>query len=220
MNMELLELFKQYGVGRRKLGDELFIKDKPPPRLGVYDVDDEELCHSIIQTSCAVPGCKYTTDSLLDFENHYNATHRYSCSQCKKVLPSPHLLDLHVQEKHDSFFAVMALKKPSYCCYIEDCKEKFQNADDRMDHCTKVHKLPKDFRYHQKSQKKNKKPDSSMDIDNEQTSQKEKKFRFNNSKQKGFIKFTGNKFTKDVQNSTASINMDAAMADLKESLPS
>lgn len=74
-----------------------------------------------IQTSCAVPGCKFSTDSLLDFENHYNATHRYSCSQCKKVLPSPHLLDLHIQEKHDSFFAVMALKKPSVC------KKKFIN---------------------------------------------------------------------------------------------
>lgn len=47
INTELLELLKQYGVGRRKVDDVMFNKDKPPSRLGVYDVDDEELCHSV-----------------------------------------------------------------------------------------------------------------------------------------------------------------------------
>lgn len=43
----LLEKLKSYGVGRRKLHDDLFANDKPPPRLGIYDVDEENLCHDV-----------------------------------------------------------------------------------------------------------------------------------------------------------------------------
>lgn len=64
-----------------------------------------------IQTLCNVPGCHFIAESLLEFENHYNSSHRYTCGQCKKNLPSPHLLDLHIQETHDSFFSVMAERK-------------------------------------------------------------------------------------------------------------
>lgn len=35
----------------------------------------------------------------------------YSCISCKKVLLSAYLLDLHVSEKHDSFFEVQKAKK-------------------------------------------------------------------------------------------------------------
>lgn len=43
-----IEKLKAYGAGRRKLDDEiLFINEKPPLRLGVFDVDDENLCHEV-----------------------------------------------------------------------------------------------------------------------------------------------------------------------------
>lgn len=42
-----LDKLKSYGIGRRKLDDILFSNDKPPPRLGVYDFDDENLCHEV-----------------------------------------------------------------------------------------------------------------------------------------------------------------------------
>ncbi|XP_049878991.1 zinc finger protein 511 isoform X2 [Pectinophora gossypiella] len=221
----LVEKLKQYGVGRRKLDDELFVTDKPPPRLGIYDEDDENLCHEVVKSTCNIPGCKFTTESLLEFENHYNASHRYTCSQCKKVLPSPHLLDLHIQENHDSFFAVLAAKKPSYCCYIEECKEKFMDADERRDHCVKVHRLPKDFRFDQKPKSaKPKRPnhkkktdkdktETSMEVDKNQT------FSFNNSKQKAFVKYTGKKFTKVSKSASQDVNMDDAMEDLRKTLP-
>ncbi|XP_045454167.1 protein lethal(2)k10201 [Melitaea cinxia] len=219
IQITLVDKLKLYGVGHRKLDDDLF-NDMPPSRLGIYDADEEDLCHAMLETTCTVPGCNFTVTNLLDFENHYNSSHRYSCSQCKKVLPSPHLLDLHIQEKHDSFFAVMAAKKPSYSCYTEECKEKFMTAEDRLNHCVKTHKLPKDFRFDQKPKQKtkNKKNQNSMEIDKE-SSQKEKKFTFNNSKQIGFKKFFIKKFTNDEQNSTASVNVDEAMADIKDSLP-
>ncbi|CAG4968296.1 unnamed protein product [Parnassius apollo] len=191
----ILKKMKTYGIGHRKLHDELFVGDKPPPRLGVYDIDEEDLCHEVIPTVCNVTGCTFVAESLLEFENHYNACHRYACGQCKKMLPSPHLLDLHLQEKHDSFFAVMAAKKPSYCCYIEECKEKFKNPDERLDHCVKVHKLPKDFRFDQKpktpkfKKKDINNSDLSMDVDPATNKPLEnKKFLFSNSKQKAFSK--------------------------------
>lgn len=221
----LIEKLKEYGVGRRKLTDDLFKDDPPLPRLGVRDEDEEELCHEIIKSTCSIPGCQFTTESLLEFENHYNASHRYSCSQCKKVLPSPHLLDLHIQEQHDSFFAVVATKKPSYCCYIEECKEKFMNAEERLEHCVNVHRMPKDFRFDQKpknkkgkAKNKNKKSneESSMDVD---TVTKQKQFMFTNRKQKAFPKYTGKKFTTDKENTTADVNMDEVVKDLKDSLP-
>ncbi|XP_053617209.1 protein lethal(2)k10201 [Plodia interpunctella] len=215
----LLEKLKQYGTGRRKLDDKLFSGDPPLPRLGVYDEDDEDLCHEVITSTCNIPGCGFSSESLLTFESHYNSCHRYTCSQCKKVMPSPHLLDLHIQESHDSFFAVMAEKKPSYCCYIEDCKEKFMNAETRLTHCVEIHKLPKDFRFEQKPKnkkpKKHKKKQDSMEIDGESA---DPKFRFTNSKQK--FAYTGRKFTKNEENkSVCNVNVDAIMADLKENLP-
>ncbi|XP_045770991.1 zinc finger protein 511 isoform X2 [Maniola jurtina] len=224
-SIDTLSILSQYGVGRRKLDDDLFLGDQPPSRLGVYDEDEEEQCPTITPMRCPVAGCKFTTDSIRHVENHYNSSHRYSCSQCKKVLPSPHLLDLHIQEQHDSFFAVMASKKPSYSCYIEECKEKFMNTEERLNHCVKVHKLPKDFRFDSKpkqtqanqSRSKNKKPQQSMET--EQARNKEPKFNFTNNKQRGFI-YKGKKFTKEQKSSTSEgVDMDAIMSDLKENLP-
>ncbi|CAG9791630.1 unnamed protein product [Diatraea saccharalis] len=219
-----IETLKSYGVGRRKLDDNLFAQDKPPPRLGIFDLDEENLCHEVIKTTCSVPGCVFTAETLLEFENHYNGYHRYVCAQCKKILPSPHILDLHIQESHDSFFAVMAERKPSYYCYIEDCKEKFMNADERMDHCVKIHKLPKDFRFerNQKGRKpkiKKEKENVSMEVDNAVKAGKKKKFTFNNSRQKGFVKYEGRKFTDDDKMETGSVNMDDIAAELKLNLP-
>ncbi|XP_026755079.1 zinc finger protein 511 isoform X2 [Galleria mellonella] len=215
--------FNKYAMGRRKLDDELFATDKPPPRLGVYDLDEENLCHEVITTTCNIPGCTFAAESLLDFENHYNASHRYACSQCKKVLPSPHLLDLHIQESHDSFFAVMAEKKPSYCCYIEECKEKFKTAEERLDHCVKVHKLPKNFRFEQKA-KTVRKPKSgntknvgnneSMDVD------RPSQFSFTNNKKKAFASYTGRKFTKTKKETPSrDVDMDGIVEELKKTLP-
>lgn len=36
----------------------------------------------------------------------------YTCATCKKQLASPHLLDLHVSENHDSYFDLQKEKKP------------------------------------------------------------------------------------------------------------
>lgn len=35
-----------------------------------------------------------------------------SCSVCRKILPSAHLLDLHLSENHDNYFEVKKEKQP------------------------------------------------------------------------------------------------------------
>ncbi|XP_013145900.1 PREDICTED: protein lethal(2)k10201 isoform X2 [Papilio polytes] len=153
------------GAGARKLHHGAFSREAPPARLGVRHLDDELICRD--------PG---------------TAGRALACGRCGRALASPHLLDLHVQEEHDSFFAALAASRPSYCCYIEECKEKFLNPEERFDHCVKAHKLPKDFRFYQKPKipkNKNVKNDS-MDVDNEVG--KSKLFTLNNSKVKAFVK--------------------------------
>lgn len=61
---------------------------------------------------CNIPNCNQEFDTLFAYENHYNSLHRFLCAQCTKNLPSAHLLDLHLSEKHDSFFAVQSERKP------------------------------------------------------------------------------------------------------------
>nr|CAD7460253.1 unnamed protein product [Timema tahoe] len=182
-------LLSQLSLGQ-KLPDDLLFNEgdqicKPLQRLGVFDIDDEELCHEIDihnfcrihfrvpRFTCHVPGCQIDFTSVMDYEVHYNSIHRYLCVECKKCLPSPHLLDLHVAECHDSFFQTLAERKPmhhqsrpqqqsyflitflhldkyskyEYQCYVETCESKFSNTDERRKHCIEIHNYPADFRF-------------------------------------------------------------------------
>ena len=48
------------------------------------------------------------------------SSHSFHCSVCRASLPSGHLLDLHMAEAHDSFFAAQAAKKMRvYRCLVE-----------------------------------------------------------------------------------------------------
>ncbi|XP_013167854.1 PREDICTED: protein lethal(2)k10201 isoform X1 [Papilio xuthus] len=153
------------GAGPRRLHESPFAREPPPARLGVRHLHDELLCRDPAGAGRAL-----------------------SCGLCGRALASPHLLDLHVQEEHDSFFAALAATKPSYCCYVEECKEKFMNPEERFGHCVEVHKLPKDFRFYQKPKipKNKNNKNVSMDVDDKEV--KNKLFALSNSKAKAFVK--------------------------------
>jgi len=125
--------------------------------------DVEEFLHvDYKQFTCQVPGCKETFSQLHQSESHYNAVHRHSCSVCRKSLPSPHLLELHIQEQHDSFFSILAEKKASYQCFLPTCSVVSWNPEERHDHAIKEHKFPPDFRFDQvKRRNGNKRGDKS-----------------------------------------------------------
>lgn len=73
---------------------------------------------------CNILNCKQRFDSVFAYESHYNALHRFLCAQCSKNLPSAHLLDLHLSEKHDSFFAVLSERQPMVSVLKADIHSK------------------------------------------------------------------------------------------------
>lgn len=66
---------------------------------------------SIREFPCDVTGCKSRFQTLLDYEMHYNTSHRYVCTECKMSRPNPRLLEIHIQESHDAFFRVLSEKQ-------------------------------------------------------------------------------------------------------------
>ncbi|KAH8297351.1 hypothetical protein KR044_010568 [Drosophila immigrans] len=82
----------------------------------------------------------------------------YSCIQCRRQLPTAHLLDLHITEQHDLYFAASVERgdTPMFGCYIEECTAKFTGPKERKDHFISVHKFPTNYRFDQAKAPKNK----------------------------------------------------------------
>ncbi|XP_053658883.1 protein lethal(2)k10201 [Anopheles marshallii] len=155
----VLELLRRHAVGLRAKDDEFFqegnVYIKPFVKLGVLSEFPQTNSEpEDVEISCNVPDCNYFCQSVIDYEFHYNAQHRYTCAQCKKSLPNAHLLDLHLSEMHDSYFAaqVQASNRPMYACYLEECKERSKDPAERRDHCIREHKFPHNFRFDKQTQ--------------------------------------------------------------------
>ncbi|SPP72961.1 protein lethal(2)k10201 [Drosophila guanche] len=134
----------------------------PPPfkKLGVLvDADD------IIDAKEA------TSNRSSNNNNYINSTQSYLCAECRRTLPTAHLLDLHIAEQHDFYFAASVERgdKPMFACYLEECGSKFHTPRQRKDHCITAHKFPVNYRFdqdHGHGKTKHKKNDeSSMEVD-------------------------------------------------------
>ncbi|KAK0083917.1 hypothetical protein PV325_007938 [Microctonus aethiopoides] len=200
--MDVLEFLKEIGVGVRPIRDPFFDESyrvcKVFQRTGVTVEDDETLMSEFV---CNATGCQAAFDNLLNFEVHYNTTHRYTCGECKKIKSSAKLLEIHIQETHDSFFKILSEKQPMYQCYVSNCDVKFMNAELRKEHCISIHKFPKHFRFDDESRQKDKEEEKvisqdSMDIDQSMKKlQISKKLKMNlnrGQKMKTFIPRMGN----------------------------
>lgn len=98
-------------------------------------------------------------------EAHYNAKHRYTCKECRKNLPSAHLLDLHIIETHDTYFQLLSARKPSYECFLDSCKDKFWSSKERRVHCIQIHSFASDFKFEPgKANRKNKASSASPEV--------------------------------------------------------
>lgn len=72
----------------------------------------------------------------------------FECEQCHAALPTGRLLELHVSELHDSFFAAQAARRmPVYLCLVEGCPRKFCTVEERKQHLTDHHKFPRNFHF-------------------------------------------------------------------------
>ncbi|CAB1312384.1 unnamed protein product [Coregonus sp. 'balchen'] len=96
---------------------------------------------------CHISGCSQVFRTVEEYEHHYNTLHRHVCSSCQRSLPSARLLDIHIQEWHDSLFSILVERQDMYQCLVEGCGLKFRTREQRKDHMIKIHKYPSDFRF-------------------------------------------------------------------------
>ncbi|EDW72325.1 uncharacterized protein Dwil_GK20776 [Drosophila willistoni] len=105
--------------------------------------------------------------------NNYSTSKSYICSECKRILPTAHLLDLHITEQHDFYFAASVERgnRPMYSCYLEECTLKFTTVKERKDHCITEHKFPANYRFDQgkgKGKRKGKASTSDLSMDTDE----------------------------------------------------
>ncbi|XP_012278843.1 zinc finger protein 511 [Orussus abietinus] len=196
MDTNIEEVLQKIGIGPRPVDDPFFDDSykicRVFERKGITVEDDEEFNHPFMKTfPCSIFGCKATFQTLVDFEIHYNGCHRYTCIECKKILPTARILEIHTEEKHDSFFQVAAKQRPMYQCFDSACNLKFEDPTVRREHGIKVHKFPKNFRYdeatyHKNHNEKLDKMECEQAVKNQQTSKKHI-IRLNKNSTKTFI---------------------------------
>ncbi|XP_061546284.1 zinc finger protein 511 isoform X2 [Phycodurus eques] len=89
----------------------------------------------------------YLQDLYISEADDDKQTLRNVCSICRRSLPTSRLLDIHIQEWHDSVFMVLAQRQDMYQCLVEGCEHKFRTITLRKDHLVQIHKYPPDFRF-------------------------------------------------------------------------
>ena len=98
--------------------------------------------------ACEVPGCKTAFNTTGAYELHLQASHWFSCKECRHNFPSNFLLDLHVIESHDNLFNIKREKGEAVLsCLVESCCRKFSHEDDRKQHLLQSHNYPASFRF-------------------------------------------------------------------------
>ncbi|XP_029926564.1 zinc finger protein 511 [Myripristis murdjan] len=114
--------------------------------LSTSEPDDKPKL-SVSEFACHISGCSQLFSSVEEYEHHYNSLHRHVCCSCRRSLPSARLLDIHIQEWHDTLFTVLAQRQDMYQCLVEGCGQKFRTSKQRKDHLIRIHKYPADFRF-------------------------------------------------------------------------
>ncbi|KAH7620448.1 hypothetical protein NADE_003070 [Nannochloris sp. 'desiccata'] len=112
---------------------------------------DSSYPHDEIKKYTARAAAKEKNDSHELQERALLRDYRYlvpknECTLCRALLPTAHILDLHLSEVHDSFFAAQAARKmPVYACLVESCEKKFGSIEQRKQHLMDYHKFPKGY---------------------------------------------------------------------------
>jgi hypothetical protein len=102
--------------------------------------------------------CSTFFSSIAAWESHYEATHVFQCHACHEIFPCNRLLDLHLEERHDSFFvAALEHNRTGYKCLVTACQSQFRNDKERHCHLVQAHDYPKWFRFHSRRNEKNEK---------------------------------------------------------------
>ncbi|KAH8673816.1 hypothetical protein BX600DRAFT_456263 [Xylariales sp. PMI_506] len=117
------------------------------PQLDEWAVDDTSPL-STATMRCSLPGHKgpLVFKSYTEYETHYAKVHSNRCTECRKNFPSEHLLNIHIEECHDAFAAVLRDKgEHTYSCFVEGCERKCMTPQKRRMHLIDKHMYPKNY---------------------------------------------------------------------------
>lgn len=115
---------------------------------------EQDLQDGMANILCASPGCGKIFHSHEECEKHYQGIHINNCSECGMIFNNSHLLDLHFEETHDSFFTSALKKGKMRCrCLLQECKSTFLSDEERTKHLRSVHGYPNWFRFHPRRNK-------------------------------------------------------------------
>lgn len=67
-----------------------------------------DLAQPEVNITCSLPPHQEAIafTSYAEYEAHYSSVHTNRCAECKKNFPSAYFLDIHIEERHDSWMAV------------------------------------------------------------------------------------------------------------------
>lgn len=89
-------------------------QEQEPPAAKIAGLDESAVDETSASSAmrCALPGHRepMAFRTYAEYEAHYHKTHTNRCGECRKNFPSEHLLNLHIEEAHDAFAAVLREK--------------------------------------------------------------------------------------------------------------
>lgn len=114
--------------------------------------DNQESTTPSSSASSSLITCRFGSDcgdllfeSLLAFESHYHARHHHVCQQCRQRFPSSRWLELHLMERHDPMFAVLANTKKMVPVRLLSCRRYLNFLDCAVDYCLTIAKYCANF---------------------------------------------------------------------------
>ncbi|KAI8824989.1 uncharacterized protein EV422DRAFT_240598 [Fimicolochytrium jonesii] len=97
-----------------------------------------------ITPSCAA----ISFTSVSEYEAHHENNHVNVCDTCRKTLPTRRILELHIMEVHDSYFAVLTSRgQKMYACLDPACPKMFANQNARRLHLVAKHAYAPDYHF-------------------------------------------------------------------------
>ncbi|XP_004535796.1 protein lethal(2)k10201 [Ceratitis capitata] len=174
---ELIELLNNIPFGYKSPDDicfsaanEMYIPKYK--KLGVIAVanepQEEPVATNPISFFCNIPGCTLDFEDISSYQAHFKIVHRFICSICRRYLPTAYLLELHISERHDSYFAIRVERgEAMYSCFLQECKQKMLTPQARKEHCINAHKFLANYRFEQlcgRSSKTSSEMSEAMDI--------------------------------------------------------
>lgn len=126
------ELFSRYIGHRRKLAPENELFE-------AGNLERETLARGVADSA---------VQAMLDQYMEPSALSSFECVACRAPLPTARLLDIHVSELHDSYWAAQAANHlPVYMCLVEGCSQKFCTNEERRQHLIGHHKFAPTYKF-------------------------------------------------------------------------